>query len=46
MDNGTETHFTLGEWPACIKAVTSGNRREGIIHHLIVNDQVVPESVE
>ncbi|KAK6619833.1 hypothetical protein RUM44_006232 [Polyplax serrata] len=46
VEDGTETHFTLGEWPACIKAVTSGNRREGIIHHLLVNDQIVPERIE
>ncbi|KAL0267714.1 UNVERIFIED_CONTAM: hypothetical protein PYX00_009905 [Menopon gallinae] len=46
VDDGTETHFSLGNWPACIKAATSGNRREGIIHHLIVNGKIIPEAVE
>ena len=43
MEDGTETHFTLGDAPAYIKAVTSGKRREGIIHNLIVNNTVIPE---
>lgn len=44
VENGTETHFTLGGWPAYIKAVSSGNRREGIVHSLIVNGAIVPEA--
>jgi hypothetical protein len=43
VEDGTETHFTLGDLPAYIKAVTSGKRREGIIHSLIVNNTVIPE---
>ncbi|XP_063610077.1 fas apoptotic inhibitory molecule 1-like, partial [Penaeus indicus] len=46
VDDGTETHFDLGGHPAYIKAVSSGNRREGIIHSLIVDNTEIPESVE
>jgi hypothetical protein len=46
VEDGTETHFTLGDLPAYIKAVTSGKRREGIIHSLIVNNIVIPETNE
>jgi hypothetical protein len=46
VEDGTETHFTLGDIPAYIKAVTSGKRREGIIHSLIVNNTVIPEANE
>lgn len=46
VEDGTETHFTLGDLPAYIKAVTSGKRREGIIHSLIVNNTIIPESDE
>ncbi|XP_026287382.1 fas apoptotic inhibitory molecule 1 [Frankliniella occidentalis] len=46
VEDGTETHFTLGSWPAIIKAVSSGNRREGIVHSLIVNDRLIPEATD
>ncbi|CAJ0952824.1 unnamed protein product [Ranitomeya imitator] len=46
VDDGTETHFTLGDHDCCIKAVSSGKRREGIIHTLIVDEREIPESVE
>ena len=46
MEDGTETHFTLGDMPACIKAVTSGKCGEGIIYSLIVNNTVIPEANE
>jgi hypothetical protein len=46
VEDGTETHFTLGDLPVYIKAVTSGKRREGIIHTLIVNNTIIPESNE
>ncbi|XP_067004137.1 fas apoptotic inhibitory molecule 1 [Anabrus simplex] len=44
VEDGTETHFTLGDTPAYIKAVTSGKRREGILHNLIINDTVIAEA--
>lgn len=46
VDDGTETHFDLGGHPAYIKAVSSGNRREGIIHSLVVDNTEIPESLE
>ncbi|GFR19834.1 fas apoptotic inhibitory molecule 1 [Trichonephila clavata] len=44
VEEGTETHFALGPYNAYIKAVSSGNKREGIIHSLIVGDAIIPES--
>ncbi|CAH1772477.1 unnamed protein product [Owenia fusiformis] len=46
VDDGTETHFTLGNKSAYIKAISSGNRREGLIHSLIVDDNEIPEAKE
>lgn len=46
VDDGTETHFDLGGHPAYIRAVSSGNRREGLIHCLVVDDVEIPEAVE
>ena len=43
---GTETHFTIRCQPAFIRAVSSGNKRVGIIHKLFVQDSEVPEFVE
>ena len=45
-DDGTETHFTVGDHSCCIKAVSSGKRREGIVHCLIVDGQEIPEANE
>nr|XP_006636328.2 PREDICTED: fas apoptotic inhibitory molecule 1 isoform X1 [Lepisosteus oculatus] len=46
VEDGTETHFTVGNHDCCIKAVSSGKRREGIIHSLIVDEMEIPEAVE
>ncbi|KAG8236979.1 hypothetical protein J437_LFUL017339 [Ladona fulva] len=46
VDDGSELHFVLGKNPAYIKTVSSGKRREGIIHNLIVNDTVIPETLD
>ncbi|XP_022085023.1 fas apoptotic inhibitory molecule 1-like [Acanthaster planci] len=47
VEDGTETHFTLPNGLACyIKAVSSGKKKEGIIHSLIINDNEIPEAVE
>uniref|UniRef100_A0A7M4FSP9 Fas apoptotic inhibitory molecule 1 n=1 Tax=Crocodylus porosus TaxID=8502 RepID=A0A7M4FSP9_CROPO len=46
VEDGTETHFSVGDHDCCIKAVSSGKRREGIIHTLIVDDREIPEAVE
>ncbi|KGL72350.1 Fas apoptotic inhibitory molecule 1, partial [Tinamus guttatus] len=46
VEDGTETHFSVGDHECCIKAVSSGKRKEGIIHTLIVDDREIPEAVE
>ncbi|XP_051998371.1 fas apoptotic inhibitory molecule 1-like [Xyrauchen texanus] len=46
VDDGTETHFSLGDHYCCIKAVSSGKRRDGIIHTLLVDGMEVNESAE
>ena len=45
-DEGTETHFAIGSQPAYVRAVSSGNKRSGILHSLVVHDTEVPEFVE
>ncbi|XP_023338740.1 fas apoptotic inhibitory molecule 1 [Eurytemora carolleeae] len=45
-DDGTETHFTIGNEPACVRAISSGHKRGGIIHSLWVHDVEVPEYTE
>ena len=45
-DEGTETHFAIGSQPAYVRAVSSGKRREGIIHSLHIHDAEVPEYFE
>ncbi|XP_007493997.1 fas apoptotic inhibitory molecule 1 isoform X5 [Monodelphis domestica] len=46
VDDGTETHFSIGNHECYIKAVSSGKRREGIIHTLIVDDKEIAETLE
>lgn len=46
MEDGTETHFNLGETPAYIKAVASCNKREGLIYTLIMNGEIIPPASE
>uniref|UniRef100_A0A8D0FJQ1 Fas apoptotic inhibitory molecule 1 n=2 Tax=Strigidae TaxID=30459 RepID=A0A8D0FJQ1_STROC len=46
VEDGTETHFSVDDHSCCIKAVSSGKRKEGIIHTLIVDDREIPEAVE
>lgn len=42
-DEGTETHFTLPSGtPAFIRATSSGKRRDGVVHSLIIDDTVIP----
>ena len=45
-DDGTETHFSIRGHTCYIKAVSSGKRREGIVHSLIVDGQEISESME
>ncbi|EPY86394.1 fas apoptotic inhibitory molecule 1 isoform 2 [Camelus ferus] len=46
VDDGTETHFSVGNHDCYIKAVSSGKRKEGIIHTLIVDNREIPELLE
>ncbi|XP_003502561.2 fas apoptotic inhibitory molecule 1 [Cricetulus griseus] len=46
VDDGTETHFSVGNHDCYIKAVSSGKRREGIIHTLIVDNREIPEIIQ
>ena len=43
-DEGTETHFELAHHNCYIKAISSGNRREGILHTLHVDNRIIPDS--
>lgn len=46
-EDGTETHFVvLGKTPACIKSVSSGARRSGIVHTLFVEGAEIEPSKE
>lgn len=42
MDDGTETHFTVADHECCIKALSSGKKRAGIVHYLMVDGEAVP----
>lgn len=45
VDNGTEMHFMLGDYAACIKSIPSYSKKEGILYTLIVNDDIIePEA--
>ncbi|XP_029301824.1 fas apoptotic inhibitory molecule 1-like [Cottoperca gobio] len=46
VDDGTETHFMLGEHEGCIKAASSGKRQSGIVHHLLLDGQKVAASTQ
>ncbi|CAH0388377.1 unnamed protein product [Bemisia tabaci] len=41
VDEGTEMHFPLGNIPAYVKTVSSGDKREGLIYTLIANNEIV-----
>ncbi|CAB1327610.1 unnamed protein product [Coregonus sp. 'balchen'] len=42
VDDGTETHFTVADHECCIKALSSGKKRAGIVHYLMVDGEAVP----
>lgn len=46
VDDGTETHFEIGNHACCVKAVSSGKQKEGIIHTLLVDGVIMPEASE
>ncbi|KAI4900090.1 hypothetical protein NFI96_027149 [Prochilodus magdalenae] len=45
-DDGTETHFVVGNHECCIKATSTGKKRHGIIHSLFVDGTKVLEATE
>ncbi|XP_059184105.1 fas apoptotic inhibitory molecule 1-like [Centropristis striata] len=47
VDDGTETHFTLGEHECCIKAAASGGKKKsGIVHYLLLDGEKIPVSTQ
>lgn len=44
-EEGTEMHFLINKQNACIKTISSGNKKEGIVYSLLVNGIEVPESL-
>ena len=44
MDDGTETHFEWLNHMCYIKAVSSGKKRDGIIHMLVIDGNEIPDT--
>ncbi|XP_070711866.1 fas apoptotic inhibitory molecule 1-like [Pempheris klunzingeri] len=44
VEDGTETLFTLGEHECCIKATSSGKKKSGIVHFLLLDGEKIPAS--
>ncbi|XP_015247966.1 fas apoptotic inhibitory molecule b [Cyprinodon tularosa] len=44
VDDGTETRFSVGDHECCIKAASSGKKKNGIIHFLLLDGEKVPAS--
>ncbi|XP_051985782.1 fas apoptotic inhibitory molecule b [Xyrauchen texanus] len=44
-DDGTETHFGVGNHECCIKATTTGRKRNGMIHSLLVDGIRIEEAI-
>ncbi|KAM4560417.1 fas apoptotic inhibitory molecule 1-like [Odontesthes bonariensis] len=45
-DDGTETHFAVGEHDCCIKATSSGKKKSGIVHYFVLDGEKVPGSTQ
>ncbi|KAM9328498.1 fas apoptotic inhibitory molecule 1-like [Pholidichthys leucotaenia] len=46
VDDGTETHFTLGEHDCCVKATSSGQKKSGIVHYLLLDGDRLSDSAQ
>ena len=46
VDDGTETHFSVGDHDLCIKSASSGKKKSGILHYLMVDGERVPASTQ
>ncbi len=45
-ENGSETHFAVENHECCIKATSSGRKRNGIVHSLLVDGIRIEEAIE
>ncbi|KAF3688362.1 Fas apoptotic inhibitory molecule 1 [Channa argus] len=46
VDDGTETHFAVGDHECCIKATSSGKKKSGIVHQLLLDGEKIPASTQ
>ena len=46
VDDGTETHFQWGSHSCYIKAISSGKKKDGIIHSLVIDGNEIPEAID
>ncbi|XP_051282885.1 fas apoptotic inhibitory molecule b [Dicentrarchus labrax] len=46
VDDGTETHFMVGEHECCIKATSSGKKKSGIVHYLLLDGEKIAASTQ
>ncbi|KAL7369982.1 hypothetical protein ABVT39_015162 [Epinephelus coioides] len=46
VDDGTETHFMLGEHECCIKAASGGKKKSGIVHYLLLDGEKIPATTQ
>ncbi|KAI3366171.1 hypothetical protein L3Q82_009996 [Scortum barcoo] len=46
VDDGTETYFMVGEHECCIKATSSGKKKSGIVHYLLLDGEKIPASTQ
>uniref|UniRef100_A0A3Q3QBD5 Fas apoptotic inhibitory molecule b n=1 Tax=Monopterus albus TaxID=43700 RepID=A0A3Q3QBD5_MONAL len=46
VDDGTETRFMMGEHECCIKAASSGTKKSGIVHYLLLDGEKIPASTQ
>ena len=42
VDDGTETHFSVGDHECCIKATSGGRKKSGIVHYLLLDGETMP----
>lgn len=46
VDDGTETRFRVGEHECCIKAASSGKKKNGIVHYLLLDGEKIAASTQ
>lgn len=46
VDDGTETRFTAAGHECCIKATSGGKKKNGIVHHLLLDGEKIPASTQ